>query len=87
MAPKMKIFDDPNEPEESMYNNFRVYGTMLLYCMGTCTFCVLDFIETQQTISFPIRNHFHSFIILCEYKPIFGTSYTHFGGAVKTTPV
>lgn len=31
----MKIFDDPKDVENSMYNNFRVYGTILLYCMGT----------------------------------------------------
>lgn len=34
MAPFAAIFVDPDDPENAMYNNFRVYGTILLYFMG-----------------------------------------------------
>lgn len=34
MAPFAAIFIDPDDPENAMYNNFRVFGTFLLYFMG-----------------------------------------------------
>lgn len=34
MAPFAAIFVDPKDPENAMYNNFRVFGTVLLYFMG-----------------------------------------------------
>lgn len=34
MAPFAAIFIDPDDPENAMYNNFRVFGTILLYFMG-----------------------------------------------------
>lgn len=43
MAPFAAIFVDKADPENAMYNNFRVYGTMLLYCMGTFDYSQFSF--------------------------------------------
>lgn len=34
MAPWLMIFKDDLNPEDAMYNNFRVFGTGLLCIMG-----------------------------------------------------
>lgn len=39
MAPWASIFGDFTKDAEAMYNNFRVYGTVLLLFMGKLTRC------------------------------------------------
>lgn len=90
MAPSMKIFDDPAQPEESMYNNFRVYGTMLLYCMGMYTahthilYTLLYWNSAKLFLSIPLSLSLsHSFTILRTltythtHTRIFKIPYTH----------
>lgn len=49
MAPFAAIFVDAKDPENAMYNNFRVYGTGLLLIMGMYTHGLFK-IQIQSTI-------------------------------------
>lgn len=46
MAPFAAIFVDPDDPENAMYNNFRVFGTILLYIMGM--YLILLFLKLKN---------------------------------------
>lgn len=48
MAPWASIFGDFTKDAEAMYNNFRVYGTMLLLFMG-------KFSKSLKTIQKPYK--------------------------------
>ncbi|XP_055312434.1 solute carrier family 12 member 4 isoform X3 [Sitodiplosis mosellana] len=51
MAPFAAIFVDIDDPESAMYNNFRVYGTFLLYFMGTIVFIGVKFVNKFAAVA------------------------------------
>lgn len=51
MAPWMSIFGDFTKDANIMYNNFRVYGTILLMIMGTIVFVGVKFVNKFATIA------------------------------------
>ncbi|KAL0279315.1 UNVERIFIED_CONTAM: hypothetical protein PYX00_000904 [Menopon gallinae] len=51
MAPWMSIFGDFTKDASIMYNNFRVYGTILLIIMGTIVFVGVKFVNKFATVA------------------------------------
>lgn len=51
MAPSMSIFGDFTKDANIMYNNFRVYGTVLLMIMGTIVFVGVKFVNKFATVA------------------------------------
>lgn len=51
MAPSASIFGDFTKDPNIMYNNFRVYGTVLLLIMGTIVFIGVKFVNKFATIA------------------------------------
>ncbi|TDG40461.1 hypothetical protein AWZ03_013123 [Drosophila navojoa] len=51
MAPWASIFGDFTKDAEAMYNNFRVYGTMLLLFMGLIVFLGVKFVNKFATVA------------------------------------
>lgn len=51
MAPSMSIFGDFTKDASIMYNNFRVYGTVLLMIMGTIVFVGVKFVNKFATVA------------------------------------
>ncbi|KAH8405519.1 hypothetical protein KR215_001947 [Drosophila sulfurigaster] len=51
MAPWASIFGDFTKDAEAMYNNFRVYGTILLLFMGLIVFLGVKFVNKFATVA------------------------------------
>ncbi|XP_072743132.1 solute carrier family 12 member 6 isoform X4 [Anoplolepis gracilipes] len=51
MAPSLSIFGDFTKDANIMYNNFRVYGTILLMIMGTIVFVGVKFVNKFATVA------------------------------------
>ncbi|KPU76096.1 uncharacterized protein Dana_GF12875, isoform G [Drosophila ananassae] len=51
MAPWASIFGDFTKDAEAMYNNFRVYGTILLIFMGLIVFVGVKFVNKFATVA------------------------------------
>ncbi|XP_024890874.1 solute carrier family 12 member 6 isoform X4 [Temnothorax curvispinosus] len=51
MAPSLSIFGDFTKDANIMYNNFRVYGTLLLMIMGTIVFVGVKFVNKFATVA------------------------------------
>jgi len=51
MAPSMSIFGDFTKDASAMYNNFRVYGTILLLIMGLIVFVGVTFVNKFATVA------------------------------------
>ncbi|XP_077275998.1 solute carrier family 12 member kcc isoform X6 [Temnothorax americanus] len=51
MAPSLSIFGDFTKDANIMYNNFRVYGTLLLMVMGTIVFVGVKFVNKFATVA------------------------------------
>ncbi|CAL1680198.1 unnamed protein product [Lasius platythorax] len=51
MAPSLSIFGDFTKDANIMYNNFRVYGTVLLMVMGTIVFIGVKFVNKFATVA------------------------------------
>ncbi|XP_020289559.1 solute carrier family 12 member 7 isoform X1 [Pseudomyrmex gracilis] len=51
MAPSLSIFGDFTKDASIMYNNFRVYGTVLLMIMGTIVFVGVKFVNKFATVA------------------------------------
>ncbi|XP_037032618.1 solute carrier family 12 member 6 isoform X3 [Bradysia coprophila] len=51
MAPSLMIFKDDQNPEDAMYNNFRVFGTGLLCVMGTIVFIGVKFVNKFAAVA------------------------------------
>ncbi|XP_034237314.1 solute carrier family 12 member 4 isoform X3 [Thrips palmi] len=51
MAPSMSIFGDFTKDANIMYNNFRVYGTVLLMVMGTIVFVGVKFVNKFAAVA------------------------------------
>jgi len=51
MAPSLSIFGDFTKDAEIMYNNFRVYGTILLMIMGLIVFVGVKFVNKFATVA------------------------------------
>ncbi|XP_012540459.1 solute carrier family 12 member 5 isoform X2 [Monomorium pharaonis] len=51
MAPSLSIFGDFTKDANIMYNNFRVYGTILLMVMGTIVFVGVKFVNKFATVA------------------------------------
>lgn len=51
MAPSMSIFGDFTKDASIMYNNFRVYGTILLAIMGTIVWVGVKFVNKFATVA------------------------------------
>ncbi|XP_029172821.1 solute carrier family 12 member 6 isoform X2 [Nylanderia fulva] len=51
MAPGLSIFGDFTKDANIMYNNFRVYGTLLLMVMGTIVFIGVKFVNKFATVA------------------------------------
>ncbi|XP_011874243.1 PREDICTED: solute carrier family 12 member 5 isoform X4 [Vollenhovia emeryi] len=51
MAPGLSIFGDFTKDANIMYNNFRVYGTILLIIMGTIVFVGVKFVNKFATVA------------------------------------
>ncbi|XP_025993316.1 solute carrier family 12 member 4 isoform X2 [Solenopsis invicta] len=51
MAPSLSIFGDFTKDVTIMYNNFRVYGTILLMIMGTIVFFGVKFVNKFATVA------------------------------------
>lgn len=51
MAPWVSIFGDFTKDANIMYNNFRVYGTILLMIMGTIVFVGVKFVNKFATVA------------------------------------
>ncbi|XP_017839242.1 solute carrier family 12 member 4 isoform X2 [Drosophila busckii] len=51
MAPWLSIFGDFTKDVDAMYNNFRVYGTMLLCVMGLIVFLGVKFVNKFATVA------------------------------------
>lgn len=45
MAPEMSIFGDFTKDQNIMYNNFRVYGTIILWILGLIVFVGVKFVN------------------------------------------
>ena len=45
MAPGMSLFGDFTKDPNIMYNNFRVYGTILLWILGLIVFVGVKFVN------------------------------------------
>lgn len=45
MAPSMSIFGDFTKDSNIMYNNFRVYGTIILWILGMIVFIGVKFVN------------------------------------------
>lgn len=45
MAPELSIFGDFTKDNSVMYNNFRVYGTILLWILGLIVFVGVKFVN------------------------------------------
>lgn len=45
MAPELSIFGDFTKDNSIMYNNFRVYGTILLWILGFIVFVGVKFVN------------------------------------------
>ncbi|XP_044741711.1 solute carrier family 12 member 7 isoform X2 [Chrysoperla carnea] len=51
MAPWASLFGDFTKDESAMFNNFRVYGTMLLCIMGTIVYIGVKFVNKFATVA------------------------------------
>ncbi|XP_018363501.1 PREDICTED: solute carrier family 12 member 4 isoform X3 [Trachymyrmex cornetzi] len=51
MAPSLSIFGDFTKDASIMYNNFRVYGSVLLMIMGTIVFVGVKFVNKFATVA------------------------------------
>lgn len=51
MAPWLSIFGDFTKDQEAMFNNFRVYGTGLLLCMGMVVYVGVKFVNKFATVA------------------------------------
>lgn len=51
MAPNLSLFGDIEEDEEAKFNNFRVYGTMLLVVMGIIVYIGVTFVNKFATVA------------------------------------
>ncbi|GAB0091147.1 solute carrier family 12 member 6 [Sergentomyia squamirostris] len=51
MAPWLSIFGDFTKDASAMYNNFRVYGTVLLIIMGTIVFVGVKFVNKFASVA------------------------------------
>ena len=51
MAPGLSIFGDFTNDPTIMYNNFRVYGSMLLIIMGVIVFFGVKFVNKFATVA------------------------------------
>ena len=51
MAPSLSLFGDFHKDPEIMYNNFRVYGTLLLLVVATIVFIGVKFVSKFAPIA------------------------------------
>ncbi|XP_049826721.1 solute carrier family 12 member 4 isoform X2 [Aethina tumida] len=51
MAPNLSLFGNIEEDEEAKFNNFRVYGTMLLVVMGIIVYIGVTFVNKFATVA------------------------------------
>lgn len=51
MAPSLSIFGDFTKDASAMYNNFRVYGTVLLVVMGLIVFVGVKFVNKFAAVA------------------------------------
>lgn len=51
MAPSLSLFGDFHKDPEIMYNNFRVYGTILLIIVATIVFIGVKFVSKFAPIA------------------------------------
>lgn len=75
MAPGLSIFGDFNDDSSAMYNNFRVYGTVLLLIMGTIVFIGVKFVNKFATIALAC--------VLLSILAVYIGIFTNFNGSDK----
>ncbi|XP_031632483.1 solute carrier family 12 member 4 isoform X2 [Contarinia nasturtii] len=75
MAPFAAIFVDKVDLEGAMHNNFRVYGTILLYLMGTIVFVGVKFVNKFAAVALTC--------VICSIIAVYVGIFDNFNGNDK----